>query len=328
MSDKVRRRFALAISYLSTLFILVTLNFFLPRAMPGDPVSTIIETSDSKTNLDASTRAKVARYYGLEKPIYRQYVQYVGGLVTGDLGTSMRYRTPVRDVLAQRLPWSILLGLSALLISVILGSVAGIHAGWRLGRPLDQGLTALFTGIRVFPTFFLASVILFGFSVKLGWFPLGGADTAFSQFQGFRRLADVVHHLALPASIMGVQIASFQYLLMRSSMVSEAGADYLKLARAKGLSERRLKYAHAARNALLPAVTQLGGQVAFVVTGSIFVETVFAYPGIGRLLFDAVGSRDYPVLQACFLTVTLAVLSVNFCLEVVYPKLDPRVVAA
>ncbi len=324
-SVAVGRRRVDLLSYAVTVFLLVTLNFFLPRAMPGDPISSLEEPTSATYVRDDATRAALAEYYGLDEPLAVQYGQYLFGLARGDLGVSIRYNAPVSGLVRERLPRTLLLVGSALALATAVGLVAGVHSGWRRDRPLDRGLLSLFLALRNLPAFFLGSLALFVFSVKLGWFPLGGASTPFSEsFPPLRRLADTAHHLALPASVMAAQFAAFQYLVMRASMVSELGSDYLALGRAKGLLERRLKYRHAARNAVLPVVSLVAVEVGFGFSISVLVETVFAYPGMGRLISDAVAFRDYPTLQACFLVLTLVVLAVNFLADVISGRLDPR----
>lgn len=316
----------LALPYLLTLAFLLTLNFFLPRAMPGDPISALLDRSSPDYLGDDAARAELAAYYGLDRSLPEQYLGYLGDLAQGELGTSVRYRAPVADLIGDRLPWTLLLAVSALGLATSVGVAAGVHSGWRRGGTVDRSLLTLFLGVRNFPAFFLASIGLFVFSVQLGWFPLAGASTPFSASLGpLARLVDIAHHLVLPATVMAVQFSAFQYLVMRAAMVSELGADYLLLGRAKGLQERRLKYRYAARNALLPVVSLTGVQFGFAVSGAvIFVETVFAYPGVGRLLFEAVGFHDYPTLQGCFLVLTLLVVAANLIADLASTRLDPR----
>ncbi len=317
------RRSGRLISYVVTVFVLLTVNFFLPRAMPGDPVSALIDDGSPNRVQDDQVRAALADHYGLDRPLVSQYVGYLADLARGDLGLSIRYGPPVGELLRERLPWTALLIATAMALAIILGWGGGIQSGWRRGRSVDRGLLSLFMVLKSFPVFFVGSVALLVFSVKLGWFPLAGTSTAFSG----GGVLDVAHHLALPALVLGIEFAASQYLVMRAGMVSELGADYLVLGRAKGLRDRRLKYAHAARNALLPAVTITALHASFAVTQSILVESVFAYQGIGRLVFEAISFRDYPTLQGCFLVLTLAVVTVNFVADALYRRLDPRTTA-
>lgn len=314
-------------AYLLTVFLLVTINFFLPRALPGDPIDALLDPSQSAYLQNEQLRAEITAYYGLDRPIGVQYVDYLAALGRGDLGTSIRYNVPVANLLAERLPWTLLLVGAGLTLAVTVGLSAGVHSGWRRGERADRRLLTLFLGLSHFPAFFLASIALFVFAVKLGWVPLAGARTPFASGQGLLgQVTDVAHHLVLPACVMAVSLAADYYLVMRAGMVGELGADHLLGGRVKGLRERRLKYRYAARNALLPAVSLVAARVGTAVSGlTIFVETVFAYPGIGRLVFDAVSFRDYPVLQACFLVLALLTLTANLAADLGYARLDPRV---
>lgn len=312
-------------SYALTLLALVSLNFFLPRALPEDPISILVAGAEGGRPLDDATREGVLRYYELDRPLIAQYGHYLGDLAQGDLGTSIRYRSPVWEVISDRLPWTLLLVGSSIFIATVVGLVAGVSSGWRRGRNLDRGFLAFFLFLLNMPAYLLASLMLVVFSIKLGWFPLDGAVTPFSGSDGFfQRLGDIGHHLVLPASVLAVQFAAGQYLLMRGGVVNELGSDYLLLGRAKGLSERRLKYRYAARNALLPVVSRTALQLSVAITASVFIETIFAYPGLGRLVFQATQARDYPLLQGCFLVLSLAVLSLNLAADMLNARLDPR----
>ncbi|MGI8425855.1 MAG: ABC transporter permease [Actinomycetota bacterium] len=323
-----RKRLKIAGSYGVTVFLLVTLNFFLPRVMPGDPIEAMLASassaSASATITDEETRSALRRYYGLDRPLGEQYLRYLRGLAQGDLGRSIRFNRPVRDLIGERIPWTLLLGGTAMVIATVVGALTGIHSGWKRGGRLDRGLLAFFAGIANFPGFFVASMALFFFAVKLRWVPLGGATTSFADFGPWRTALDIARHLALPASIMGIQFAAGQYLIMRAGMVGQLGSDYLLLGRAKGLQERRLKYRYAARNGLLPLVSLTALTLSFVVAGAIFVERVFAYPGLGQLTFQAAGFRDYPLMQGTFLFLSVSVVSFNALADLALTKLDPR----
>ena len=313
------------LTYVLTVFALVTLNFLLPRLMPGDPIAAFEDPGSTTYIRNDDTRAALERYYGLDRPLPEQYARYLAGLVQGDLGVSIRYRVPVTDVLAARLPWTLLLIGTAMAVAVIVGLLAGVHSGWRRGRAADRGFLAFFLTLSNVPTFLLGSLFLLLFAVRLDWFPLAGSRTLFSQSMGWwTQVVDIAHHLALPATVLAVEFAAGYFLLTRAGVVAELGADYLLWGRARGLRERRLKYGYAGRNALLPVVTVAALQFGFAVTGAIFIERVFAYPGMGRLLFDSVGVRDYPTLQGCFLVLTVGVVTANFLAEAAYARLDPR----
>ena len=315
-------------AYAITVFLLISVNFFLPRAMPGDPIDALVDSGSPTHVQDEALRAELEEYYGLDRPLVEQYGRYLGDLARGDLGVSIRYSAPVTDLMKERLPWTLLLLFTSISLAVAVGWVAGIHSGWRRGRPADRGLLALFLGLHSFPVFFLGSVALFVLSVRLGWFPLAGVRTPFLEDASLpSRVADIAHHLALPAAVLAANFVTSQYLNMRASMVGQLGADHLLVGRAKGLPERWIKYRYVARNALLPAVTLTAVHIGFAVTASILVETVFSYHGIGRLVFEAVEFRDYPTLQACFLVLSILVVTANFLADALYRRLDPRTAA-
>lgn len=325
---RTRARWGLLGSYALVVLVLVTLNFWLPRALPGQPIETLSDPRSETFVGDSATRAQLERYYGLDEPLAAQFARYVQDLATGDLGTSIRYHAPVSEVLGGRIGWTLLLVVTALVLGTAIGMLAGVHSGWRRGRRVDRRLVALFLALDNVPSFFLASVAAYLLAVRLGWFPLSGARTPFAESpQPLHGLLDVAHHLALPATVLALQFVTFQYLVMRASMVGELGSDHLLLGRAKGMSDHVLKYRYAARNALLPAVTVATLHIPLAVTAAIFVETVFAYPGVGRLLFESVGDRDYPLMQGCFLVLSIAVVGANLLADLLYRRLDPRTAA-
>ena len=325
---RTRAPWGLLGSYALVVLVLATLNFWLPRALPGQPIQTLSDPRSETFVADAATRGELERYYGLDEPLAQQFLSYIQELATGDLGTSIRYHAPVSEVLGARIGWTLLLVVTALVLGTAIGMLAGVHSGWRRGRPVDRRLVALFLALDNVPSFFLASVAAYLLAVRLGWFPLYGARTPFAGAGGpLSELLDVAHHLALPATVLALQFVTFQYLVMRASMVGELGSDHLMVGRAKGMGDRVLKYRYAARNALLPAVTVATLHIPLAVTAAIFVETVFAYPGIGRLLFESVGDRDYPLMQGCFLVLSIAVVGANLLADLLYRRLDPRTAA-
>lgn len=319
-----------AVAYAATVALLIVINFVLPRAMPGDPIAAMAAQAGAggaqAVMPDEGARAVLEATYGLDEPLATQFVDYVSGLARGDLGVSIAERVPVRELLAHRLPWTLLLMGTAISIAAVVGSLLGIHSGWRAGGRRDAGLLTALTVLRQIPPYFLATIALVVFAATLGWLPLGGATTPFAADGGLvARVGDVVAHLLLPAGVLALQLVASTFLVMRAAMAGELGAGHLLLGRAKGVGERRLTYRYAARNALLPVVSLTALQLAFATTGSIFVETVFSYPGVGRLIFDAVAARDYPVLQGGFLVLSVTVVTLNFVADVVYARLDPRV---
>lgn len=323
---KGRGRGRLVLSYLLTLFFLVNLNFFLPRLMPGDPLDVLAGgNARAEQSIEQSDRERLQEYYGLDKPLVEQYFDYLGGLARGDLGYSIAFNRPVSDMIGERIGWTLLLVGSAVSIAALAGFTGGILSGWRRGRGLDRGLLGVFVGLGNLPSYFVAGVVLIVFSAKLGIFPIAGAQTPFAGYTGLERVLDIAHHLVLPASVMAIEFAVLYYLVMRSSVVGELGADYLRLGRAKGLPERRLKYRYAGRNALLPAVTSVALDIGLAVGITVFIERVFQYPGLGQLIFVSIGFLDYPLMQGCFLVIGVMVLTANLVADFLYPLIDPRV---
>jgi len=323
-----RRRTRALASYLALVFVLVTLNFLLPRAMPGNPIDGLLAQGSVGFTLGEQNRAALEEYYGLDGSLGSQYGDYLSGLARGDLGRSIVSNAPVRKDIAGRLPWTALLVGSSILLSTIVGLIAGVHSGWRRDRPMDRVLMTGLLAVREFPTFLLGSLLLFVFAVKLDWLPLFGGQTPFSaSFGPAEKVLDIGRHLLLPLLVLTVGLTVGNYLIMRAGMVNELGSDYLLLGRAKGLRQRRLKYRYAARNALLPVVSVVALQLGFAVTGDVLVERVFSYPGLGGLLFDAIGSRDYPIIQGCFLFVSVSVVTLNALADMLYRRLDPRTTA-
>lgn len=323
---KARKRnlSATAISYLITLFVLLAVNFFIPRLMPGGPVEALVGGTGSYGNVSEETIRAAAHYYRLDLPLIDQFGHYLKNLAQGDLGVSIGLGRPVSGLIADALPWTLAVSIPAIVLGTVFSTLLGIHAGWKQRQRVDPAITAATLGVRSIPPFFLATLASFIFSVKLGWFPIAGEESAFSDLHGFSRLADLAYHLVLPVMAMAVPLGAFQYLLVRSSMVSETGADYLLAGKAKGLTERRLKYRYAARNAMLAPLTQIAGHIGFALTGAALIETVFAYPGMGRLMRGSIATRDYPLMQGCFLVLTLGVLTVNLVVDLLYPRVDPR----
>jgi peptide/nickel transport system permease protein len=320
-----RRRAGAVAAYLVMVFVLITLNFLFPRAMPGDPIEGLLAHSSATFTFGEDTRAALERYYGLDGSLAQQYGNYLARLVRGDLGRSIVTNAEVTKELGRRLPWTLLLIASSTILAATVGVIAGVNAGWRRDQPVDRLLMTGLISVWQFPPYLLGSLLLFLFAVKLGWFPLSGGQTAFSgSFTLPEKMLDIGHHLLLPLLVLTTQLTAWNYLVMRAGMVSELGSDYLVLGRAKGLLARRLKYRYAARNALLPVVATTAVDIGFAVAANVVVERVFSYPGLGRLLFDSIGSRDYPTIQGVFLVLSVGVVTVNALADALNRRLDPR----
>jgi peptide/nickel transport system permease protein len=302
----------------------VVLVFALPRAMPGDPLS-FLDADNPEAIGDAGVRNDLQAYYGLDRPLVGQFAHFLAHLGHGDMGVSIGRRVPVSDLLRAHLPWTLLLIGASLALSCVLTYLLGSAAGWRRGRPFDRIVVAASSAVRAVPTYALASLLLLGGAVTWPVLPLGGARTPFARYASpLAEIGDLARHLVLPVAALASALVASQVLLVRNSMVSTLGQDYMVLARAKGLPRRLLQHRHAGRNALLPFLTSVGLQAGFLVGGAVFVEAVFAYPGMGTLVLQAIASRDYPVLQATFLVLALVVVALNLIVDLLYGRLDPR----
>jgi len=316
-----------ALQYLVTILVVLSLNFFLPRLMPGDPLSYLVgdPSADMPMLLTGEMHAKLLSYYNLDKPVGQQYIDYLTDLVHGDLGWSIYYNAPVVEVILGRLKWTALLMGTATVIYVALGIVLGALSAWCRGTKTDVGLLVTLFSLGSWPPFFLAMLLIILFSVKLGLFPIGGAqDPMLTNADGWEQFKDILRHLCLPALSLVLTHMSGVYLLMRNSMLSVLEGDYIPTARSKGMREWRVLSRHALPNALLPIITMIAMRFGFMIMGTMFVEVVFAYPGMGTMIYEASMARDYPLMQGAFLLTMVFVLGFNLVADLLYGRLDPR----
>ncbi len=303
---------------LLTLWFAVTVTFLLLRLLPGDPALAV-----ANPNQTDQIRAELLRQYGLDEPLLTQYVKYLWELLHGNLGVSFTQSVPVTEVLADRLPWTLLLTGTALLLTVVIGIPLGVIAATHPRGIIDR--TVQLGGV-VGQSLFVPSVgifLLFVFGLQLGWLPIGGAVD--EGVYGIGWYISVAQHLVLPAaSLAMVQLGSY-VLTLRSTLVDSLGEDFCTLARAKGVPERRVVWKHALRNALLPTTTLVGLQLGFLIGGAVLTETVYAYPGVGRGIYEAVTQLDFPVLQGAFVLLAATVVVANMLTDLAYGALDPRV---
>ena len=311
--------------YLITIWAVVTLVFVLPRAIPGDPLQSLDDPDSGAYIEDNRSRELAAAYYGLDRPLLDQYRSYLSGLADGDLGWSISQKTPVSKLLGKRLPWTLLLVGSSIALASIISFLAGVTAAWRRGSVVDKALIVSLSTARAIPEYAIASILLICFAVFFPVFPMSGGQRPFARYpSAYAAVTDVLDHLVLPMASLTIGLAASKFLIVRNTVIATLGEDYMLLARAKGLPRRLLKYRHSGRNVMLPFLTALGVQAGFAVSGSLFVEQVFAYPGIGTLVSSAVTARDYPLLQGAFLMLAGAVIVANFVVDLTYRWLDPR----
>jgi len=312
------------ITYVIALLFILALNFLLPRMMPGDPLLAIYG-NEALIAMTPELRAHLVERFALDQSLWQQFGAYFVAMFQGELGYSYYYNAPVLSVILGRLPWTLLLVGTSLVLSTILGIVLGIESGWRRGSKTDRAMLAGLMSLNGFPDFFLGMLLLIIFGVTLGILPLAGALTPYSGLSGLALVLDVLRHLLLPMAALTLAHLAGGYLLTRNTMIMVIKEPYMLTARAKGLSQKVLKYRHAGRNSLIPVVTRTGIWTGRMVTGALFTELVFAYPGVGYLTYEALLTRDYPIIQGVFLMVAIFVLVVNFLVDFSYPKLDPRV---
>ncbi|MBW3615051.1 MAG: ABC transporter permease [Actinobacteria bacterium] len=318
----MRRAVTRLAPYVAVLWAAITLNFLLPHLAPGDPTD---QFSGEANALSAEQRDRLRANYGLDGSLVEQYGRSWARLAHGDLGTSVRYSRPVAEVLVDRLPWTLALVGSATALSTTIGVLAGAFAARRRGRRRDLLAVGGLLALDSMPGFWIGMVLVAVFAVHLGWLPSFGAVPLDAAGGGAAALVEVGRRLVLPVATLVLATVGTTFLLARGAMVSALEAPYVQLAEAAGLPPRRIVYRHALRNALLPVSTHLAVTVGALLSGAVVVETVFAYPGLGRVTFEAVQARDYALLQGAFLMVTVAVVAANALADLAYPRLDPRV---
>lgn len=291
---------------LPVVWLVVSVVFLLIHLVPGDPIQAMLGEGAAGADIQAARHA-----YGLDVPLPTQYVRYWSGVLHGDLGRSLRLNKPVKELVARAYPATLALALSALLIAVLLSIPAGVRSATHRNRWDDRALSFLsLLGLSV-PNFALGPVLILLFAIALDWLPVSGAGSWRS--------------IILPAVTMGASLAAILTRMVRTSMLEELGQDYIRTARAKGLSERAVVYRHALRNALIPVVTVIGLQFGALLAGAIVTETIFAWPGIGRLTINAISNRDYALVQGCLLCIGLTYVAVNFFTDLIYSALNPRI---
>lgn len=303
---------------LVTVWIAVTITFFLLRLLPADPTLLVVE-GDMTPEMQQALREQ----YGLDKPLLVQYLLYLSQLVTGNLGVSFRQLAPVGDILLTRLPWTLLLAGSAFVLTVLVGIPLGVYAAVGRGKLVDRlvQLLGITSNALFVPSIAILALVVFGSTLQL--FPIGGAidpDT-----RGLAAYLSLFHHLALPLlSLVVVQVGPYA-LTLRTNMLEVLGEDYIKSARSRGLSPRRTVWRHALRNAILPALTLMGLQLGTLIGGAVLTETIFAYPGVGRLIYESVQQLDYPMLQGAFVLLAVTVVLANLATDLIAMLLNPRI---
>ena len=301
---------------------IVILNFFLIRLAPGDPAMVLAGEAGAA---DPKFVEQLQEQFGLNKPLIEQLWIYLNGFLTFDLGFSYRQQRTVASLILERMPATILLTMTAFLIAVTGGIILGTLAARQAGRWLDSVISTLALLCYATPLFWIALMAVLLFSVVVNWLPAIGMETVGSQLTGVAYFQDVTSHLVLPASILGLFYIALYTRLIRASMLEIGNQDFIRTARAKGVSEARILWVHQLRNALLPIITMAGLQAGHLIGGAVVVETVFAWPGIGRLAFDALLQRDYNLLLGIFFVSAAMVVIFNLITDLLYGVVDPRI---
>jgi peptide/nickel transport system permease protein len=318
--------------YVAALWASATINFILPRLMPGDPAENYIaRLARNGGTITPNTLNAIRIQFGLSNdPLWIQYFRYLNNLLHGNLGIAIsQSMLPVTQVLAIDLPWTLALAGVSVVISFILGTLLGVVVSWRRGGWLDTSVTPLLTFFSSVPYFWLALGLLYVLAFTLNWFPLGGGYDALNPDLevgwNIDFVVSVLQHALLPAFTIVLASIAGWVLGMRNAMITTLLEDYVLMARAKGLPERRVMLIYAARNAILPNITGFGMALGFVVGGQLLTEMIFTYPGIGFALYTAVTQLDYSLIEGIFLMIAITILLANFLAEIAYVLLDPRV---
>lgn len=301
------RYLALRLLYtIPVIWLVVSVVFFLIHLVPGDPILQMLGEGAPATDIQAARHA-----YGLDVPLGQQYLHYWNGVLHGNLGPSLRFNQGVSTLIAQRYPYTLQLTVAALFVAIVLSIPAGVRSARRRNRWDDRTLSVVSLFGLSFPNFALGPILILIFAIKVGWLPVSGAGG--------------LAHLILPAVTMGSALAAILTRMVRTSMLEELSQDYVRTARAKGLPERTVVYRHALRNAMVPVITVLGLQFGALLAGAIVTETIFSWPGIGRLTIQAIGNRDYYLVQGCILAIGLTYIAVNFLTDLLYSVVNPRI---
>lgn len=299
----------------------VTIVFVLVHLAPGNPVDYIIGESGADKEMIARLTAEM----GLDRPLYIQLLRYLGQVASGNLGYSFVSNTPVLELILDRLPATLLLMGSQLVFSISLGITLGVMSARRPNSLLDNTITVFSLASFAIPVFWLGQLLILGFGYYLDWLPIQGMVNLRAGYTGFDHVLDVARHMILPVLTLTLYNLALILRLTRGSLLEVVGQEYIKVARSKGLSENTVMTKHALRNALLPVVTVIGLEFRALIAGAVLTETVFAWPGLGRLTFDAINARDYPLLMGMFIFISLLVAIGNLVTDLLYALLDPRI---
>lgn len=306
------------------IFCIITINFILIRFMPGDPVIHIIG-EDEYLRLEAEAPEvieEVRRDYGLDQPLWIQYITYLDKVRQLDFGNSYRTKLPVLDTVLFRMRWTLLLTIPAIVLSALLGGWLGLRAGWRKGGLMDTVCSPVMLFLNTIPTNCMAILFLLVFAFRMGKFPISGITSG--GLSGIEKAVDILWHMTLPLAVLVVLRTSSYFMLMKSTVQTLRDEEYIAVARSKGFSQEQVLLRHVLKNALCPYLTSVCMQFGHILGGSMMVEVVFSWKGMGTLIYDAVSSKDFPMLQTCFLFIGICVVAFNILADVLNMIIDPR----
>lgn len=303
-----------AVSAAGVMVLVSILVFSIIRLIPGDPITILLGE-----NLSEDARTAMIEKWGLNQPVFLQYFEWIGRAVTGDLGQSIRTQDDVGALIMQRIPATLSLAFASMVIAIVIGVPTGVIAAYRANTGVDRFamLTALI-GLCI-PAFWLSLLLILLFSIQLNWLPVSGYVSPLTDFSGW------LSHLALPSLALGAGLAASISRMTRTSMLEVLSMDFIRTARAKGVTEKTAVLGHALRNAMLPIITVIGLQLGFLLGGAVVVEEIFAVPGIGRLLIFGISNRDYPLIQGVVLVFAFTFILINLIVDVIYPIFEPRI---
>lgn len=310
------------IHYSILLAVVIVVNFFIPRMLPGSPVGTIIG-GENAGDMTAAEKMGILESYDLDKPLHEQFWIYLKNLFTLQWGDSFSKRQPITDLIGSSVGWTLLLAGANLLLSTLIGTLLGAVSALKRKKKRDLPIVLGTTLVSSVPSFWVAILLVAVFGVQLGWFPVYGAYSMWENYTGLRAVWDVIVHMALPVAAMVITSLMTFFTTSRFSVLSVISQDYVRMAKLRGIPKHRINLFYIVRNTLIPVFTIVMMDVGMLLSGSVLIETVFAYPGLGTLMHDAVSARDYPLIQYTFLLSSVLTIAALFLADVLYKKIDP-----
>lgn len=308
--------------YLIILVVVIVINFLLPRLLPGSPLKTLV--GENPGDLTVAQKMGILDAYHLNDPLWKQFLYYLRDLFTFNWGNSYSKRQPITMLITSRTGWTLLLAGSNMILSTLAGTVLGAWSAFRRKKKKDLPLIITTTVLDSIPSFWMAVILLAVFGVKLGWFPIYGAYSMWEDYTGIKKVLDILHHLALPLLTMLVTSLMGFFTTSRHSVLQILSEDYVKLAKMRGIPKKRITIWYVMRNTLVPVFTLFMMDVGYLLSGSVLIETVFSYPGLGTLMQEAVKARDYPLIQYTFLLASVMTIAALFLADILYSRIDPR----